>query len=217
MKDTINTNSSINSNAPMIESFMVPKDKIREIIGAGGKIIREICDSTGARVDIADDGKVSISAIGKDKLDAAILRVKEIAIDPEIGDIFEGKVVKVLDAGAFINYSGSRDGFVHISEIAHERIESVAGALTEGQVVKVKLIGFDRGKAKLTIKNVEAVAIPAKNENKSGKENQPPSNDVKQNNVKDEKPTKREVGKKWKKRSDDLPPEIDIKERKYFN
>ena len=155
MNMAITSNSSISSNAPMIESFKVPKEKIREIIGQGGKVIREICDTTGAKIDITDDGTVSVSAVGKDKLDAAINWVKQIAIDPEIGDIFEGTVVKILDAGAFINYLGSRDGFVHISEIAQERIESVASALSEGQKVRVKLIGYDRGKAKLTIKNVD--------------------------------------------------------------
>ncbi|NDA91400.1 MAG: S1 RNA-binding domain-containing protein, partial [Alphaproteobacteria bacterium] len=129
MATAITTNNLVSQNAPMIESFKVGKDKIREIIGPGGKIIREICETTGAKIDITDEGLVSISAVGRDKLDAAISRVKAIAVDPEIGDIFEGTVVKILEAGAFVNYSGNRDGFVHISEISHERVESVTGSL----------------------------------------------------------------------------------------
>ena len=172
MAEAIETASEVSGNAPMIESFIVNKDKIREIIGPGGKVIREICDTTGAKIDITDEGQVSVSAVGKDKLDAAIAKVKEIAFDPEIGDIFEGTVVKILDAGAFVNYSGSRDGFVHISEIANERIETVASVLSEGQKVKVKLIGFDRGKGKLTIKNADAKGMPEKTHQKSKKNHQ---------------------------------------------
>ena len=211
MANAITSNSSISSNAPVIESFMVPKDKIREIIGQGGKVIREICDTTGAKIDITDDGLVSVSAVGREKLEAAVHRVKEIAIDPEIGDIFEGTVVKILEAGAFVNYLGSRDGFVHISEIAQERIESVAGALTEGQKVRVKLIGFDRGKAKLTIKNVDS-EVPAQKEPRSDKEVRAPRTESK-----DDKSEKRDGAKKWKSKNVESAPEADIKERKYFN
>jgi len=211
MASAITSNSSISSNAPVIESFMVPKDKIREIIGQGGKVIREICDTTGAKIDITDDGLVSVSAVGREKLEAAVQRVKEIAIDPDIGDIFEGTVVKILDAGAFVNYLGSRDGFVHISEIAQERIESVAGALTEGQKVRVKLIGFDRGKAKLTIKNVDS-EVPAQKEPRTDKEVRAPRTESK-----DDKGEKRDGAKKWKNKSVESAPEADIKERKYFN
>jgi polyribonucleotide nucleotidyltransferase len=211
MANAITSNSSISSNAPVIESFMVPKDKIREIIGQGGKVIREICDTTGAKIDITDEGLVSVSAVGKDKLEAAVQRVKEIAIDPDIGDIFEGTVVKILDAGAFVNYSGSRDGFVHISEIAQERIESVAGVLSEGQKVRVKLIGFDRGKAKLTIKNVDFEVL-AQKEQRADKEVRTPRAESK-----DDKNEKRDGAKKWKSKSVESAPEADVKERKYFN
>ncbi len=166
MSLAIESNSELNDNAPMIVSFMVNKNKIREIIGPGGKVIRDICDTTGAKIDITDEGQVSISAVGKDKLNAAVTKVKKIAIDPEVGDIFEGTVVKILEAGAFVNYLGNRDGFVHISEIAHERIESVASALNEGQKVTVKLIGFDRGKGKLTIKNANSQEGRKKTTNK---------------------------------------------------
>eukprot|EP00916_Digyalum_oweni_P015235 GHVL01024898.1.p2 GENE.GHVL01024898.1~~GHVL01024898.1.p2 ORF type:complete len:326 (-),score=51.34 GHVL01024898.1:3773-4621(-) len=207
----IKSNSEISNNAPVIVSFMVNKDKIREIIGSGGKVIRDICDTTGAKIDITDEGKVSVSAVGKDKLDAAVARVKEIAIDPEVGDVFEGTVVKILDAGAFVNYSSSRDGFVHISEIAHERIESVSGALNEGQKVKVKLIGFERGKGKLTIKNADAEGVPQKPAPKKDREK--PLAKEPDNKGKGET---REVAKKWKNKKSDAY-EGDVKERKYFN
>ena len=224
MNKVINSNAKMSVNAPVIEAFMIPKDKIREVIGAGGKVIREICETTGAKIDINDDGQVSVSAVGKDKLEAAIAKVKEIAIGPEIGEVFKGTVVKILDAGAFVNYSGGRDGFVHISEIAHERIESVASVLKEGQQVTVKLIGFDRGKAKLTIKNSETTGLSSSSDapKKAPKENSSPKNDNRKE--RNEKPTeyseKRESAKKWKNKKTEpaLPStDEDIKERKYFN
>lgn len=219
MAEAIETASEVSGNAPMIESFMVHKDKIREIIGPGGKIIREICDTTGAKIDITDEGQVSVSAVGKEKLNAAIAKVKEIAFDPEIGDVFEGTVVKILDAGAFVNYSGSRDGFVHISEIAHERIETVASALSEGQKVKVKLIGFDRGKGKLTIKNADVEGLPEKTHQKP-KEKLSKKDDSNKENL--EGKEKRENSKKWKNNKSDSSEKKsnsneEITERKYFN
>jgi len=216
MAEAISSNNEISDNAPVIVSFMVNKDKIREIIGPGGKVIREICDTTGAKVDITDEGQVSVSAVGKDKLDAAVAMVKEIAIDPQFGDIFEGTVVKILDSGAFVNYSGNRDGFVHISEIAQERIESVSSVLSEGQKVKVKFIGFDRGKAKLTIKNVDSDIKPEEI-------NSPRDKDKKsfagKNNSKDkDRGAKRDNAKKWNdKKQDSDGDNGEVKERKYFN
>ena len=170
-------------------------NKIREIIGPGGKVIREICEVTGAKIDITDEGQVSISAVGKEKLDAAIAKVKEIAIDPVIGDVFEGTVVKILEAGAFVNYSGSRDGFVHISEIANERIETVASALSEGQKVRVKLIGFDRGKGKLTIKNADVEVVSEKAQQKPKEKPSKKDESIKADSENQEK---RESSKKWK-------------------
>ena len=218
MAEAIQTASEMSGNAPIIKSFMVNKDKIREIIGPGGKVIREICDTTGAKIDITDKGQVSVSAVGKDKLDAAIAKVKEIAIDPEVGDVFEGTVVKILDAGAFVNYSGSRDGFVHISEIANERIETVASALSEGQKVKVKIIGFDRGKAKLTIKNADVEGIPEKSHQKFKDKSSNKDNSNKENSDNNEK---RESSKKWKNNKNDSSEKNsnfnEVTERKYFN
>ncbi|CAN0574095.1 unnamed protein product [Ectocarpus sp. 12 AP-2014] len=218
MAEAIETTSEMSGNAPMIESFMVNKDKIREIIGPGGKVIREICEVTGAKIDITDEGQVSISAVGKEKLDAAIAKVKEIAIDPVIGDIFEGTVVKILEAGAFVNYSGSRDGFVHISEIANERIETVASALSEGQKVRVKLIGFDRGKGKLTIKNADVEVVSEKAQQKPKEKSSKKDESIKADSENQEK---RESSKKWKN-SKSVPvkakqEEGEVKERKYFN
>ena len=207
----IKSNSEISNNAPVILSFMVNKDKIREIIGPGGKVIRNICDTTGAKIDITDEGKVLVSAVGKDRLDAAVVRIKEIAIDPEIGDVFEGTVVKILDAGAFVNYSSSRDGFVHISEIAHERIESVASVLNEGQKVKVKLIGFERGKGKLTIKNADIEDVLKKSGSRKVKEKK----NTKESDSK-EKSEGPEGAKKWKNKKSSTS-EGEVKERKYFN
>ncbi len=162
MREAISCASElISAYAPCIKNFKIDKDKIREVIGSGGKIIREICETTGAKVDIADDGTVSVSAIGKDKLDAAINKIQNIVFVPKIGDIFEGTVVKILDSGAFINYLPNRDGFVHISEMSNERIESVESVLTVNQLVKVKIAGFDsKNRAKLTLKNVEQIISP---------------------------------------------------------
>lgn len=209
MSSAITSSATVSINAPAIVSFTVNKDKIREIIGPGGKVIRDICDTTGAKIDISDEGQVSVSAVGKEKLDAAIKRIRDIAFDPEVGDIFEGTVVKILDAGAFVNYLGSRDGFVHISEISHERVESVGSVLSEGQKVKVKLIGFERGKGKLTIKNADIEIIIA---DKLRKDKQ--RTDQKENPI-EKKPEKKENSKKW--RNSDINKSEDIKERKYFS
>lgn len=155
MSGAIETQGELSDTAPLITNLVIKKDKIREVIGPGGAIIRDICDTTGAKIDINDDGEVSVFAVGREKLDAAVNRIKEIAIDPEVGSVFEGKVVKIIPAGAFVNFYGNRDGFVHISEIADKRIDAIENFLTEGQKVKVKLIGYERGKAKLTIRNAD--------------------------------------------------------------
>lgn len=225
MANAISTSSSISANAPVIESFMVNKDKIREIIGPGGKVIREICESTGAKIDITDDGLVSVSSVGRDKLELAVKRIKDIAFDPEIGGVFEGTVVKIIDAGAFVHFSG-RDGFVHISEIAHDRVSSVASVLSEGQKVKVKFIGFDRGKSKLTIKNAEsgksaesqekpAADRPVAKERLEKPSKNRPDRDKERAGGLVAKGDKREVAKKWQ--SKPTSSEENITEKKYFN
>ncbi|MDD3370708.1 MAG: polyribonucleotide nucleotidyltransferase [Alphaproteobacteria bacterium] len=147
---------SVNKHAPRITTFTVPKDKIREVIGSGGKVIREICDTTGAKVDIEDDGTVSVAAVDQTAADAAIKWIKGIVTEPEVGVIYAGKVVKIVDFGAFVNFLGARDGLVHISEIKPQRIEKVSDFLKVGDEVKVKVLGIDdRGKVKLSMKAVD--------------------------------------------------------------
>lgn len=142
--------------APKIETIKIAVDKIREVIGSGGKVIREIVAETGAKVDIADDGTIKIAASEQSKIDAARDWIKSIASEPEIGQIYNGKVVKIVDFGAFVNFFGAKDGLVHISQISKEKIGKVSDVLTEGQAVKVKLLGFDdRGKTKLSMKIVD--------------------------------------------------------------
>jgi polyribonucleotide nucleotidyltransferase len=142
--------------APKIETMKIAVDKIREVIGSGGKVIREIVAETGAKVDIDDDGTIKIAAPEQSKIDAAREWIKSIASEPEVGAIYNGKVVKIVDFGAFVNFFGAKDGLVHISQIKQEKIGRVADVLTEGQEVKVKLLGFDdRGKTKLSMKIVD--------------------------------------------------------------
>jgi polyribonucleotide nucleotidyltransferase len=144
----------VSGNAPRITVITIPKDKIREVIGTGGKVIREICEETGAKIDIEDDGTVKVAAVDQTQAQAALDWIKSIVAEPEIGEIYSGKVVKVVDFGAFVNFLGPRDGLVHISELAPERVNTVTDIVKEGDQVKVKCIGMDRGKVKLSMKRV---------------------------------------------------------------
>src|SRR6266700_4165093 len=146
----------VSENAPRITTFSIPKDKIREVIGSGGKVIREITETTGAKVDIDDDGTIKVAAVDGNAAKAAIDWIKGIVAEPEIGVIYPGKVVKVVDFGAFVNFLGSRDGLVHISELAPQRVGKVADVVKMGDSVKVKVLGFDdRGKVKLSMRQVD--------------------------------------------------------------
>ncbi|MGZ3363703.1 MAG: S1 RNA-binding domain-containing protein, partial [Caulobacteraceae bacterium] len=146
----------IGEYAPKIETINIPVDKIREVIGSGGKVIREIVEKTGAKVDISDDGTVKVSASDGAKIKAALDWIKSITQEAEVGQIYTGKVVKVVDFGAFVNFFGAKDGLVHISQISKEKVGKVSDVLSEGQMVKVKLLGFDdRGKTKLSMKVVD--------------------------------------------------------------
>ena len=145
----------VNENAPRITVFQIPKDKIREVIGSGGKVIREITEVTGAKVDIEDDGTIKVASSDKESAQRAIDWIKGIVAEPELGVVYTGKVVKVVDFGAFVNFLGSKDGLVHISELASQRVAQVGDVVSQGDEVKVKVIGFDdRGKIKLSMKAV---------------------------------------------------------------
>ncbi len=146
----------VSENAPRITVITIPKDKIREVIGTGGKVIREITETTGAKIDIEDDGTIKVAAVDQTQSQAAIDWIKSITAEPEVGEIYSGKVVKVVDFGAFVNFMGPRDGLVHISELAPHRVKTVGEIVKEGDVVKVKCIGVDdRGKVKLSMKAVD--------------------------------------------------------------
>jgi polyribonucleotide nucleotidyltransferase len=146
----------VSSNAPRITTISIPKDKIREVIGSGGKVIREICEVTGAKIDIEDDGTVKVAAVDADASRAAIDWIRGIVAEPELGVIYNGKVVKTVDFGAFVNFLGARDGLVHISELAPQRVGKVTDVVKVGDQVKVKVLGFDdRGKVKLSMKQVD--------------------------------------------------------------
>jgi polyribonucleotide nucleotidyltransferase len=148
--------AELGEHAPRIEQFSIPTDKIREVIGTGGKVIREIVEKTGAKIDIQDDGTVKVASANGDAMKAAINWIKSIASDPEVGHIYEGTVVKVMDFGAFVNFFGAKDGLVHISQLAQRRVQNVKDVVKEGDKVKVKLLGFDdRGKVRLSMKVVD--------------------------------------------------------------
>ena len=148
--------AELGEHAPKIETIKIAVDKIREVIGSGGKVIREIVEKTGAKIDIGDDGTIKVAANDQEKIDAAKAWIQSIASEPEVGTIYSGKVVKVVDFGAFVNFFGAKDGLVHVSQIALERVANPADVLSEGQEVKVKFLGFDdRGKTKLSMKVVD--------------------------------------------------------------
>jgi len=148
--------SGLGEHAPRIEVMNIPVDKIREVIGSGGKVIREIVEKTGAKIDINDDGTIKIASSKAESIEAAMKWIKSIVSEPEVGEIYDGKVVKVVDFGAFVNFFGAKDGLVHVSELAPHRVEKVSDVVKEGQAVKVKLVGFDpRGKVRLSMKAVD--------------------------------------------------------------
>ncbi len=148
--------AELGEHAPRIEVLTIPTDKIREVIGSGGKVIREIVEKTGAKVDISDDGTIKVASSSGESIKAAINWIKSIASDPEVGMIYDGTVVKVMDFGAFVNFFGSRDGLVHISQLAPRRVQKTSDVVKEGDKVKVKLLGFDeRGKVRLSMKMVD--------------------------------------------------------------
>jgi polyribonucleotide nucleotidyltransferase len=150
------TRTELSAHAPRIETFTIDKSKIREVIGTGGKVIREIVAQTGAKVDIDDEGVIKVSSSDPTQIDAAIAWIKGLVEEAEVGKIYDGKVVNLVDFGAFVNFMGGKDGLVHVSEIKNERVEKVSDALSEGQAVKVKVLEIDpRGKVRLSMRVVD--------------------------------------------------------------
>ncbi|HRQ61755.1 MAG TPA: S1 RNA-binding domain-containing protein, partial [Alphaproteobacteria bacterium] len=148
--------AELNAHAPQIVSFMIPTDKIREVIGTGGKVIREIIEQTGTKIDIEDDGSVKVAANNAESIEAAVKWIKGITDDPEVGTVYDGTVVKCVDFGAFVNFMAGKDGLVHISELQDGRTAKTTDVVNEGDKVKVLLIGIDdRGKVKLSMKRVD--------------------------------------------------------------
>ncbi len=148
--------TELGEHAPRIETIKIPVDKIREVIGSGGSVIREIVAESGAKIDIEDDGTIKIAAAKREAIEAALARIRGITSEPEVGQIYKGKVVKIMEFGAFVNFFGAKDGLVHISQLTHGRPETVGEVVKEGQEVYVKLLGFDdRGKVRLSMKIVD--------------------------------------------------------------
>ena len=147
---------SVAATAPRITTISIPKEKIRDIIGTGGKVIREITEQTGCKIDIGDDGTIKIAATSDEASDKAINWIRGIVAEPEVGVIYPGKVVKTADFGAFVNFLGSRDGLVHVSELQQGRVNKTSDVVSVGDAVKVKVLGFDdRGKVKLSMRVVD--------------------------------------------------------------
>ncbi len=148
--------TELNANAPQIVSIQIPTDKIREVIGTGGKIIREIIELTETKIDIEDDGTIKVAATNVENIDKALKMIKDITDEPEVGKVYTGKVVKCVDFGAFVNFMGAKDGLVHISELADHRVAKTTDIINEGDEIKVLLTGIDdRGKVKLSMKRVD--------------------------------------------------------------
>ncbi len=155
-KGLTKSREGVSAHAPRIETITINKDKIRDVIGPGGKMIREICETTGAKIDIDDDGTVKVAAVDESAMRAAIEWIEGLTEEPVVDKIYTGKVVKVVDFGAFVNFMGNKDGLVHISELKPERVGKVTDVVNEGDEVKVKLIGIDdRGKVKLSMRVVD--------------------------------------------------------------
>jgi polyribonucleotide nucleotidyltransferase len=147
---------TLGEHAPRIEVIKIPVDKIRDVIGTGGKVIREIVEKTGAKINVEDDGTVKVASAKGEAIEAAIKWIKSLTSDPEVGVIYDGKVVKVVDFGAFVNFYGAKDGLVHVSQLAAHRVNKPSDVVKEGDAVKVKLLGVDeRGKVRLSMKVVD--------------------------------------------------------------
>ncbi len=196
--------TELNGNVPRVETVKVSQNKIKDIIGSRGKTIKEICANSGALVDIDDDGTVKVSANNNDAIEKAINMINEICFEPEVGDIFEGAVVKTIDAGAFVTISENKDGFVHISELAEYRVEFVEDVINEGDMVKVKVIGFDKkGRPKLSYRCVDQetgedisdkIDTSGSDSDKGPRKEKRAPRDDRRDDKKEEKPVKKKRG-----------------------
>ena len=155
MNEVISAPKELSDNTPAMKKITVDQDKIKEIIGKGGAVIKGMQADTGASVDIDDNGVVTIFGETQSIMNAALEIIEGIIEDPELNKVYEGKVVKIVDFGAFVNILPGKDGLLHVSEISSERVENVSDVLSEGDIIKVKLIGFDRGKMKLSKKALD--------------------------------------------------------------
>ena len=155
MNSEISSAKEVSENAPAMKTFMVDKDKIKEIIGKGGAVIKGMQEKTGATVDVNDDGVVSVFGQNQSSMKECLAIIEEILEEPELNKVYKGKVVKIVEFGAFVNILPGKDGLLHISEISNERTENVADVLEEDQEIEVKLIGFDKGKMKLSMKALQ--------------------------------------------------------------
>jgi polyribonucleotide nucleotidyltransferase len=156
MNKALSEAAGFSVHAPRIETMTIPTDKIREVIGSGGKVIREIVELSGAKVDINDDGVIKIASPNAEAIQKAYDMIYSIVAEPEEGKVYKGKVVKLVDFGAFVNFFGKRDGLVHVSQIENRRLNHPSDVLKEGQEVWVKLLGFDdRGKVRLSMKMID--------------------------------------------------------------
>ena len=175
MNDAISKPKELSENAPAMKTFMVNKDKIKEIIGKGGAVIKGMQEKTGATVDVSDDGTVSVFGQNQTSMQECLAIIEGILEEPELNKVYKGTVVKIVDFGAFVNILPGKDGLLHISEISAERTEDVNAVLSEGQEIDVKLIGFDRGKMKLSVKalaKAEESEAKAEETEEAPKENQ---------------------------------------------
>ena len=154
-KEISEARTELGPYTPRSETIKVKRDNIGEIIGKGGSTIKDIIEKSGAKIDISDNGNVKIAGTNNESIEAAKELINSIIEEPEVGQIYEGKVVKIMEFGAFVNFFGKRDGLVHISQLSKERVEKVTDVVNEGDIVKVKVLGFDKGKVKLSIKDIE--------------------------------------------------------------
>lgn len=212
--------TGVNENAPTITTLTIPKEKIREVIGSGGKVIREICETSGAKVDIDDDGTIRVSAVNGAASELAIQMIRNIVSEPEINQVYTGKVVKIVDFGAFVNFMGNRDGLVHISELAEGRVAQVEDVVQEGKEVKVKVLGVDnRGKIKLSMKavNQETGEDVAGNSGSSGEAKAAPAPEGRAPREKAAgKPREPRENREPREAKDVKPKEKEAEKRKYY-